>query len=120
MRASSLGVRRFRPGSDDPGRFPTGTCQANLPVVRYGPFGGSLRSRRTFEESGIGLRLTLLLLGPSAASVACFPEGKPPASAVAAFRFFLPSPEVRSSSRNHKVPGPADSDKAILGDSACG
>ena len=44
----------------------------------------------------------------------------PPASAVAADRNFLPSPEVRPSPRNLTMPGESDSRKGKSRDSACG
>jgi hypothetical protein len=103
-----------------------GPCRVPAEVSRprsvpfRGPFGRSLRFRWTLEESGIGLRLTLLLRRPAPLHRWPAPRRTPPASAVAAFRNFLPSREVRSSSRTATMAAPNDSRKRESAILACG
>jgi hypothetical protein len=87
-----------------------GPCRVPAEVLRprsvpfRGSFGRSLRFRWTLEESGIGLRLTLLLRRPAPPLRWLASRRTPPASAVAALWNFLPLREVRSSSRTALMP----------------
>lgn len=65
----------FRPRSCDLGRFPTGTCQANLPVTRFAKpspegsgFAGPSKKLGSAEASHFSFE------DPSTASVACVPK----------------------------------------------
>lgn len=75
-------------------------------------FARRLRFRRTSEESGIGLRLTLLPRLPFHRFRGLRPEGHCPLRRWPKVRNFLPLPEVRSSLRNATMTRSSESRQA--------
>ena len=105
----------FRPRSCDLGRFPTNSCQANLPIIR-------LRFLRPKPPVPQGLRRKWDRLAPHASSSMVLPSRRlpairrsPTASAVAAFPNFPSLRSVRSSSRKSTMTQPSESRQAESG-----
>lgn len=116
----------FRPGSDDPGRFPIRSPKGSDPGLRRGeprrfPFRGPLARRL---RSPLDLRRKWDRPRPHASSSTAQPSlpwlasrRTPPASAVVAGWSFSPFPEIRSSSRSAMMHRHSESRQAESGDS---